>query len=150
MISLDWLELEALARDIANLEDRLRAARSTKHHELTRLLEGQLEQAKSRRPQLMEAITRHMAPAPARTTPGAWHQLTPSDIAQARRELDRRRAEILARHAEELKALAAERDEIDVLDRAIEAFARKFTARPQAGEVVRLDEERGLRAYGQS
>ena len=228
--SFDWLELETLSRDIANLEDRLRAARSTKNHGLMRLLEAQLEQAKRRRPAILDAITRHAAetaaPPPPRSTrqkrppsapfvepaamveqitvqrvvteePAAeqiaavadakdvaaaaaspeaskaqaeeqpakhspparaslpfsepkegastmWDQLTPDHLEQAKRELARRRAEMLARHAEELKGLEAEQGEIDKLGEAIATFTKKF-ARAEGAEVVKLEEERGQR-----
>ncbi|HEX3535213.1 MAG TPA: hypothetical protein VHU15_00450 [Stellaceae bacterium] len=66
--SFEWLELETLSRDIATLEDRLHAARSTKNHGLMRLLEQQLSQAKSRRPIILEAITRHAAHSAAPPT----------------------------------------------------------------------------------
>lgn len=211
MISFEWLELETLSREIANLEDRLRQAKSTNNHGLTRLLEQQLHETKARRPRILDEITRKMAStaadapppipkpkkakgaaaarvadaSPAATTlPGTeakdetakpkddtakhaapaivpsaepmanpiegasimWEQLTPEHLERAKRELGRRRADILARHAEELKELEADQDEIDSLDRAIGAFARKFTAPAESGaEVVELEEERGLR-----
>ncbi len=77
----------------------------------------------------------------------AWNQLTPADVERAKEDLDRRRAEILARHAEELKALEADKAEIDTLEQAIAAFMKKFSA-PAAsgGEVVRLKQERHSRA----
>jgi DNA repair ATPase RecN len=75
-------------------------------------------------------------------------QLTPDHLDQAKRELARRRAEILARHAEELKALEADQGEIDTLDEAIAAFTRKFSLRPEAAaEIVQLNQERGLRMH---
>ena len=81
--------------------------------------------------------------APMEGDPIVWDQLTPDHIEAAKRELARRRAEILARHAEELKALEADHEEIAALDKAIATFARKFNAAPEAaGEVVQLDEER--------
>jgi hypothetical protein len=70
-----------------------------------------------------------------------WEQLSPSDIDRAKRELDVRRADMLARHAEELKALEADQVEIDKLAQAIDAFVRKFNL-PTEGSVVRLDEKR--------
>ena len=218
--SFEWLELETLSREIANLEDRLRAARSTKNHGLMRLLEQQLDQAKHRRPQILEAITRHAAhsaaPPPSKPgkhkrpvavlvedTPGpamaesadpqedaeqqgatvvaqapaepedeserqsgedddappavipffastegasiVWDQLTPDHLQKAKHELARRRDEILTRHAEELKALEEDRDELEALDMAIGVFARKFSALAASGEVVRFEDERGVR-----
>jgi hypothetical protein len=71
-----------------------------------------------------------------------WDQLTPTHIERAKHELGLRRAELLARHAEELKALEAEQSEIDVLAQAIDSFVRKFNASASPASVVRLDEER--------
>lgn len=70
-----------------------------------------------------------------------WDQLTPSDIERAKHELGVRRAEMLARHAEELKALEGDQAQIETLEQAIAAFAQKFA---QPG-VVKLDDERELR-----
>jgi hypothetical protein len=55
-----------------------------------------------------------------------WDQLSRFDIERLKRELGTRRAEILSRHAEELKGLEADQAEIDAFDQAINAFARKF------------------------
>ena len=212
MISFEWLELETLSREIANLEDRLRQAKSTNNHGLMRIVEQQLDETKARRPRILDEITRKMASTAAdapppipkpkkakaaaaarvadaqpavttaasteakddtakpkddtaddRAAPAAlpsanpmanpmegdsimWEQLTPDHLERAKRELARRRADILARHADELKELEADQDEIDALDRAIGAFARKFNAPAENGaEVVELEEERGLR-----
>ena len=54
---------------------------------------------------------------------------------------------MLARHAEELKALEAEQDEIEALEQAIAAFARKSARQPEGGDIVQLDEERDLRQH---
>jgi hypothetical protein len=227
--SFEWLELETLSRDIANLEDRLRAARSTKNHGLMRLLEQQLDQAKRRRPQILEAITRHaaysaaapasrpgkhkrpvavlvedvlvedapVADAPAVAAPqviaedaaesaegdtavavqaiaepepeqqpdernsaasvvvpfsastegnrSMWDQLTPDHLEKAKGELARRRDEMVSRHAEELKALDAEQDELAALDQAIGAFARKFSTLAAGSEVVQIEEGQRMR-----
>jgi hypothetical protein len=208
MGSFEWLELETLSREIADLEDRLGDAKSTKNHGLMRLLEKNLGDAKHRRERVLDAISRHMASSAAapsgkkaaaapdsQPTKGAaevpatpdvveetqaavepepevavtdaassapvpfaepiegattvWDQLTPDHIEQAKRELDRRRAETVARHAAELKALEADQDEIGALDRAIAAFTHKFSQRPEAAaEVVQLNQERGTRAHG--
>lgn len=69
-----------------------------------------------------------------------WNQLTPADVDRAKHELERRRAEILARHAEELKSLNADAEEIDALEQAINVFLRKFSSPAPGGEVVRLDQ----------
>ncbi len=71
-----------------------------------------------------------------------WDQLTPSHIERAKHELGIRRAEMLARHAEELKVLDVDQSEIDTLTQAIDAFVRKFNSPAAANSVIRLDEER--------
>jgi hypothetical protein len=73
-----------------------------------------------------------------------WDQLKPSDIERAKQDLVTRRAEMIARHAEELRTLEADQAELDVLEQAITAFLQKF-APPSGAGVVKLDEERGLR-----
>ena len=75
-----------------------------------------------------------------------WNQLTQADVERAKEDLDRRRAETLARHAEELKGLEADTAEIDTLEQAIAAFVKKFTAPAAGAEVVRLKQERHSRA----
>jgi hypothetical protein len=54
-----------------------------------------------------------------------WDQLKPSDIERVKNELGARREEMLARHAEELKALDAEKGHLDTLEQAIDMFLRK-------------------------
>ena len=83
-----------------------------------------------------------------------WDQLTPGDIENAKNELAGRRAEMLARHAEELKSLDGDQAQLDTLVEAIELFARKFklpaqTDAPNAA-VVALEEERELRLQGRA
>src|SRR6266851_3584135 len=100
--------------------------------------------------------------APAREAGGVkggsvvWDQLTPSDLERAQRELGVRRAEMLTRHAEELKALEGDQSELEALEQAIAAFVRRFN--PSAAEavaeaaaeasIVKLGEERELRVQG--
>ena len=79
-----------------------------------------------------------------------WDQLTPTDIDRAKRELGVRRAETLARHADELKSLEVEQGQIDVLEQAIASFLSKFNAAGEAAAVVKLDQERELRQQGNS
>lgn len=69
-----------------------------------------------------------------------WNQLTAADIEHAKRVVAKRRSEMLARHAEELRTLDAEQAEIDTIEQAINAFAQKFKI--GGGEVVQLDAER--------
>src|SRR5260370_1167131 len=54
-----------------------------------------------------------------------WDQLKPSDIERVKNELGTRRAEMLARHAEELKELEAEQSQLETLEQAIEMFLRE-------------------------
>lgn len=81
-----------------------------------------------------------------------WDQLTPTDLERAKSALGERHAEMLVRHAEELNALESERAELETLEQAILAFMQKFTAAtaggPAAAAVVRLGDERELRALG--
>jgi hypothetical protein len=91
------------------------------------------------------------APEPDRykSTPGrpgiAWNQLTPADVERAKRDLSLRRAEMLARHSEELRTLEADKAEIDALEQAIDAFMRKFAVSAAGGEVVPLKQQRSSR-----
>jgi hypothetical protein len=73
-----------------------------------------------------------------------WDQLSRTDIERLKHELGSRRAEILARHAEELRDLEADQAEIDAFEMAIDAFARKFKV---AGSevVVPFEGDRGSR-----
>jgi len=77
-------------------------------------------------------------PAPSADTlegvAAVWDQLTRADVERVKRELGVRRAELLSRHAEELRALDAAQTEIDTLEQTIDAFARKFNI--AGGEVV--------------
>jgi hypothetical protein len=74
-----------------------------------------------------------------------WDQLKPSDIERAKSELGDRRAEMLARHAEELKGLDVDQNQLETLERAIASFLQKFNASSPDSAVVKLDEERELR-----
>src|SRR5262249_40748265 len=68
-----------------------------------------------------------------------WDRVTPSDIDQAKNDLVSRRAEILARHAEELKGLEADQAQIETLERIIKEFSEKFKLPSQTDNVVTLD-----------
>jgi hypothetical protein len=74
-----------------------------------------------------------------------WDQLKPTDIERAKNELGERRAEMLARHAEELKGLDADQSQLETLEQAIASFLRKFNSSSPESDVVKLDEERELR-----
>lgn len=71
-----------------------------------------------------------------------WDRLSTADIEQVKRGLAQRRSELLARHAEELKALEAEQSEIDTIERSIAVFARKFNLSAGA-QILPLEAERG-------
>jgi hypothetical protein len=79
-----------------------------------------------------------------------WDQLKPSDIARAKAELGERRAETLARHAEELRGLEGDQSLLETLEQAIDSFLRKFNPPSPEGAVVALDQERELRQQSTS
>ncbi|HJX22060.1 MAG TPA: hypothetical protein VJ454_13780, partial [Steroidobacteraceae bacterium] len=54
-----------------------------------------------------------------------WEQLTPADIERAKQRLAAQRTETLSRHAEELKALDADRAEMETFERLVAAFVNK-------------------------
>ena len=64
-----------------------------------------------------------------------WN-LTPDYIQQVKEELKGRRAAIEARHADELKGIAADLDEIEQLERIAYAFAVKHLPDPKPEEPV--------------
>ena len=196
MISFEWLEFETLSREVADLEQDVRAAKETQNYGRWKVLEQQLSSAKERRDKALEAITRRAASAaverppksrkgnqPAKTaavedtpvsveTPPAaepdgaaatepapavasiisdlkgadimWERFSPDDLKLAKQDLTRRRAEMLARHAEELKTLEADQEQIDTVCQAIEVFMSKFRG-PSDAEVVQLDQQREAR-----
>ena len=55
-----------------------------------------------------------------------WDKLTKTDLERAKRILASRRSELLVRHTEEMKALEADENEVDAIERAIAAFAQKL------------------------
>jgi hypothetical protein len=67
-----------------------------------------------------------LSPDPTKGVATVWDKLTRADVERVKQGLSTRRSELLARHAEELKALDSEQTEIDVIERAIGAFASKF------------------------
>lgn len=81
------------------------------------------------------------APAPKAEMKGGstvWDQLTPGDLERAKNELGARRAETLARHAEELRGLDAEQSQLETLEQAIEMFLQKMRG---ANTVVELRQQ---------
>ena len=59
-------------------------------------------------------------------TETGWDRLTLDDIERVKRALATRRADALARHAEELKKLDAEQAEIEAIELAINSFAKRY------------------------
>jgi hypothetical protein len=57
-----------------------------------------------------------------------WEQLTPGDIQNAKNELAARRAEMLARHAEELQAFDVDQSQLDTLGRGDRAVRPQVQA----------------------
>ena len=97
-------------------------------------------------PERVVAAERPAPPAAATQTNAegdmsVWDKLNASDIERAKQELVTRRAEMLARHAEELRGLDADQTELDTLEQAIGAFLDKFNK----SSIVKLDEQRELR-----
>lgn len=162
MAMLEWTELEALSRKLANTEECLAAARSTQNHGLAQLLEKQIAAAEILRDRVMSRIAAGLTssseipprdlslPEPGSSSPppasardheegveAVWNELSRSDIQRVREQLQARRSEMLARHAEELKALEAEETEIETLERAIGALVRKLNI--GGAEVVPLE-----------
>jgi hypothetical protein len=66
-----------------------------------------------------------------------WTELTRADLDGVKRRLQARRAEMLARHAEELKALDVDEAELTVLEQAIDQLVRKFNI--GSAEIVALE-----------
>ena len=163
MVLSDWTELEVLSRKITNAQSRLAAARSSQTHGLVTLLEPEIADAEVLRDRMVSQLAARITseprsvirggPAHAGSDPvlpepapspepfeGAvivWNQLSRADIERVKRELDQRRSEMLARHAEELKALEGDKAEIDILEQAIDSLARKFNL--GGAKVVSLD-----------
>ena len=185
MSRFEWMELDNVSREIAHAQSRLDAARTSKNHGLTRLLEREIAERAERRARILADITKGLAvakpdlssasapkltlepaqgilqsskpetitanappspelmpkPDPTEGVAAVWDELKRADIERFKRVLESRRSEMLARHAEELKALDAEQNEIDVVACAIEAFVQRFKI-GGGGEVVQFASER--------
>jgi hypothetical protein len=55
-----------------------------------------------------------------------WERLTPADLDHARNRLATSRAEMLRTHADEIRALDAQQDDIETLERLLASFAQKY------------------------
>jgi hypothetical protein len=148
----DWMDLELLSRKLADAQGRLARARSTQNHGLVQVLEKEIAAAEGLREQVVSHIAVQLTSSPQSTMPRdppgsdivsaspkpaplseraegvdiVWQQLTRADLERVKRELDVRRSEMLARHAEELRALDADKAEIDIVEQTIEELVRKF------------------------
>jgi hypothetical protein len=69
-----------------------------------------------------------------------WDKVTADDLERVKRGVATRRAEMLARHAGELKALENEQAEIDAVEKAIAVFTQRFKV--AGAEIVPLGGER--------
>ena len=95
----------------------------------------------------IETNVSHQLPAEhSSETPSAtgdlevWDKLTAADLERVKSGVATRRAEMLARHAEELQALESEQAEIDAVEKAIAMFTQKFKI--TSAEIVSLGGER--------
>lgn len=57
-----------------------------------------------------------------------WDHLTPADIERVKQRLAVSRAEMLGRHAEELKELDAQQEDLAAFERLVSGFAQKYLA----------------------
>src|SRR5438067_4776420 len=80
---------------------------------------------------------------PGKVLENMWDKLSHADIEHARRQLERRQADMLTRHAKELSALVSDQAEIETLNQLIGAFAEKYkkAATPASELAVRPEEE---------
>jgi hypothetical protein len=104
-------------------------------------------QGKQERAGSIEANVSHRLPSlTSPETPSAkgdlevWDKLTAADLERVKSGVATRRAEMLARHAEELQALESEQAEIDAVEKAIAIFTQKFKI--TSAEIVPLAGER--------
>jgi hypothetical protein len=67
-----------------------------------------------------------------------WNELNRTDLQRVKQDIETRRSEMLARHAEELADLDADQAELTVIEEAIDAVVRKFNLGHSA-EIVPLE-----------
>jgi hypothetical protein len=67
-----------------------------------------------------------------------WNELNRTDLQRVKQDIETRRSEMLARHAEELADLDADQAELTVIDEAIDAVVRKFNL-GHSTEIVPLE-----------
>src|SRR6476659_6487307 len=164
MSKFEWVELETSSAEVAHLQSRIDAARTTKNYGLVQLLEREIGAATERRARVLADITKGLGNAlpigrqpkelpvperqpeqpeeeqeidinnetiPVNNAPSAkpavttgttgdlimWDKVTADDLENVKRGVATRRAEMLARHAGELKALETEQAEIDAVEK---------------------------------
>ena len=64
-----------------------------------------------------------------------WEQLTPADIQRVKHRMAALRGATLKRHAEELKALDADQDEITIFEQLVSAFATKHLSSAESSSL---------------
>ena len=67
-----------------------------------------------------------------------WNELNRTDLQRVKQDIETRRSEMLARHAEELADLDADQAELTVIDAAIDTVVRKFNL-GHGAEIVPLE-----------
>src|SRR5205807_2260991 len=85
-----------------------------------------------------EAVSRDAAPVINRLegVASVWDQLSRTDLDRVKRELGLRRAELLTRHAEELRALDAEQSEIDAFEEAVDVLRARAEAAAEIDDAL--------------
>jgi len=148
----DWPVLDEVSLMIADFEHRLMAARSTQNHGFVRLLEEKIAGAEILRERVISQIAADLTSwsqsivrgepfaaegslVPAQPVlpldalngeNSARKLLDTASLEHAKRDLQARRSQVLARQAEELRAHDADMAEIQMLEQAIDAFVSKF------------------------
>jgi hypothetical protein len=72
-----------------------------------------------------------------------WEILTTADLDQARNRLATSRAEMLRRHAEELRTLDAQQDHIETLERLLAEFAQTYLSSETAQSAITAESRLG-------
>lgn len=142
--------MERRSRVLADISAGLSSARPVGTRPIGAPAQGRQPEeppGKQERAGSIETNVSHQLPAThSSETPSAtgdlevWDKLTAADLERVKSGVATRRAEMLARHAEELKALESEQAEIDAIEKAIAVFTQKFKI--TSAEIVALGGER--------
>jgi hypothetical protein len=68
-----------------------------------------------------------------------WDRVTSADIEEARASLEAKRAETLSRHAEEIKGLDAQLQDIETFERVVDAFFEEYMSPETAPAMLPTD-----------